>query len=93
MRTMKQNSLYRRHDCEGKQRFPSNFRYTKTLAEVLEENGIPAISGVDTRMLTRILRDAQGMRAIITGIDTPTEEAVKNQSHGAPQESCQQSEL
>ena len=56
---------------------PSNFRYTKTLAEVLEENGIPAISGVDTRMLTRILRDAQGMRAIITGIDTPTEEAVK----------------
>ncbi len=44
---------------------------------MLEENGIPAISGVDTRMLTRILRDAQGMRAIITGIDTPTEEAVK----------------
>lgn len=56
---------------------PSNFRYTKTLAEVLEENGIPAISGIDTRMLTRILRDAQGMRAIITDIDTPTEEAVK----------------
>ncbi len=56
---------------------PSNFRYTKTLAEVLEENDIPAISGIDTRMLTRILRDAQGMRAIITDINTPTEEAVK----------------
>lgn len=56
---------------------PSNFRYTKTLAEVLEENGIPAISGIDTRMLTRILRDAQGMRAIITDIDTPSDEAVK----------------
>lgn len=56
---------------------PSNFRYTKTLAEVLEENEIPGISGLDTRMLTRILRDANGMRAIITDIDTPTEEAVK----------------
>ena len=55
---------------------PSNFRYTKTLAEVLEENDIPAISGIDTRMLTRILRDARGIRAIITDIDTPVEEAV-----------------
>lgn len=55
---------------------PSNFRYTKTLAEVLEENGIPGISGLDTRMLTRILRDANGMRAIITDEDTPTDEAI-----------------
>ena len=47
---------------------PSNFRYTKTLAEVLDENNIPAMSGVDTRMLTRILRDANGLRAIITDI-------------------------
>lgn len=56
---------------------PSNFRYTKTLAEVLEENNIPGISGIDTRMLTRILRDAQGIMAIITDIDTPVEEAVR----------------
>lgn len=55
---------------------PSNFRYTKTLSEVLEENNIPGISGIDTRMLTRILRDSQGLRAIITDIDTPTEEAI-----------------
>ncbi|MDE6754152.1 MAG: glutamine-hydrolyzing carbamoyl-phosphate synthase small subunit [Muribaculaceae bacterium] len=55
---------------------PSNFRYTKTLSETLEENNIPAISGIDTRKLTRILRDAQGIRAIITDISTPTEEAV-----------------
>ncbi len=56
---------------------PSNFRYTKTLAEVLEENDIPAISGLDTRMLTRILRDARGIRAIITDMDTPVEEAIE----------------
>lgn len=36
---------------------PSNFRYTKTLDEVLVEYDIPAISGVDTRMITRIIRD------------------------------------
>ena len=28
---------------------PSNFRYTKTLSEILEENGIPGIAGIDTR--------------------------------------------
>ena len=56
---------------------PSNFRYTKTLSEVLEEYDIPAISGIDTRRLTRILRDAQGLRAIITDMDTPTHEAVE----------------
>ena len=36
---------------------PSNFRYTKTLNEVFEEYGIPAIWGVDTRTLTRIIRN------------------------------------
>lgn len=66
---------------------PSNFRYTKTLAEVLEENGIPGISGVDTRMLTRILRDANGIRAIITDEDTPVEEAVeKIKAHPRPKD-------
>lgn len=56
---------------------PSNFRYTKTLAEVLEENNIPGISGLDTRQLTRILRDANGIRAIITDADTPKEIALE----------------
>ena len=28
---------------------PSNFRYTKTLSEAMEDNNIPGISGVDTR--------------------------------------------
>ena len=61
---------------------PSNFRYTKTLSEVLEENNIPGISGIDTRLLTRILRDAKGIRAIITDSDTPTENALKKiQNH------------
>ena len=40
---------------------PSNFRYTKTLSEILEENHIPAIEGLDTRPLARSHR-APGRR-------------------------------
>ncbi len=57
---------------------PSNFRYTKTLSEVLEEHQIPAIEGIDTRQLTRIIRDEGSQRVILTSFDTPTEEAVKS---------------
>lgn len=55
---------------------PSNFRYTKTFGEVLEDNGIPAISGLDTRMITRILRKSGSQRAMITSVDTTKEEAL-----------------
>ena len=56
---------------------PSNFRYTKTLSELLEENGIPGISGVDTRKLTRSIRDLGSRRALLTSIDTPPEKALE----------------
>ena len=55
---------------------PSNFRYTKTLAEVMEEYGIPGISGVETRTLARLLRDQGEMKAMLTAADTPLEQAV-----------------
>lgn len=56
---------------------PSNFRATNTLSELLEESNVPLISGLDTRMLTRILRDKGSMIAVITDIDTPMEECMK----------------
>ena len=56
---------------------PSNFRYTKTLSELLEENGIPGISGIDTRKLTRSIRDLGSRRVVITSIDTTKEEALE----------------
>lgn len=56
---------------------PSNFRYTKTLSEVLDEYNIPAISGVDTRMITRIIRDQGSQKVIICNADVPYEEALK----------------
>ena len=55
---------------------PSNFRYTKTLSEVMEENRIPGISGVDTRKLTRVIREKGCMRAVITDMDTTAEQAL-----------------
>ena len=56
---------------------PSNFRYTKTLSEYLEENDIPAISGIDTRKLTRNIREKGSRKVIITDIKTTKEEALK----------------
>ena len=56
---------------------PSNFRYTKTLNEVFEEHDIPAIWGVDTRALTRIIRDEGTQKVLITDVATPRDEALR----------------
>ncbi|HKL73690.1 MAG TPA: glutamine-hydrolyzing carbamoyl-phosphate synthase small subunit [Clostridia bacterium] len=56
---------------------PSNFRYSKTLEELLEENQIPAIEGVDTRKMFKKLRDEGLGKVIITDISTTKEDAVK----------------
>ncbi len=55
---------------------PSNFRFTKTLEEELEEHGIPCLSGVDTRMLTKVIREAGRPMGAIVGADMPREEAL-----------------
>ena len=56
---------------------PSNFRYTKTLSEILAEYDIPGISGVDTRMITRIIRNEGSQKVMICDADKPYEEALK----------------
>lgn len=56
---------------------PSNFRYTRTLSELLEENGIPAISGIDTRKLTRSIRDFGSRRVLLTTPETTAEQALE----------------
>ena len=57
---------------------PSNFRYTKTLSEAMEEDGIPGIYGLDTRKLTRLIRDNGTMKAMITDAAKPLEESTVN---------------
>ena len=56
---------------------PSNFRYTKTLSEVMEEYKIPGISGLDTRKLARSIRDLGSRRGIITSANTSVDEALE----------------
>lgn len=56
---------------------PSNFRYTKTLSEILEENRIPAIAGVDTRMLTRLIRDHGSRKVVICDATLPKLAALR----------------
>ncbi len=57
--------------------FPSNFRYTKTLSEVMEEYHISGISGVDTRKITRSIRDEGSRRIAMVPYEMPTETAVE----------------
>ncbi len=45
---------------------PSNWRSQGPLSEYLEQHGICGLSGIDTRALTRIIREKGTMRGIIT---------------------------
>lgn len=56
---------------------PSNFRYTRTLAEVMEENDVCGIEGIDTRSLMKIIRDEGSMKALICDVDKPLEECMQ----------------
>ena len=47
-------------------RIPSNFRSEDTIQHFLEENDIPGICGIDTRALTKILREKGTMNGMIT---------------------------
>ncbi|MEA1872067.1 MAG: glutamine-hydrolyzing carbamoyl-phosphate synthase small subunit [Chloroflexota bacterium] len=55
---------------------PSHWQSTHTLHEFLLANGIPGISGIDTRALTRHLRSTGMMMGIITS-EMTAEEALK----------------
>lgn len=47
-------------------RMPSNFRQDITIQEFLEQQDIPGIAGIDTRALTKILREKGTMNGMIT---------------------------
>src|SRR5215213_2285456 len=50
-----------REQCQS----PSNWRSTGTLDDYLKRYGIPAISGIDTRALTRHIRSVGDTRAVL----------------------------
>jgi carbamoyl-phosphate synthase small subunit len=47
----------------------SNWRSEGSLADFLKKNGVPGIQGIDTRMLTKHLRSAGVMKAVISTED------------------------
>lgn len=47
-------------------RIPSNFRSDDTIEKFLKTNDIPGISGIDTRALTKLLREKGTMNGMIT---------------------------
>ena len=55
---------------------PSNFRCSHTLNEVMIKYEIVGIYGVDTRQITRKLRDKGSMKAMITDIEINNDDAL-----------------
>jgi len=55
----------------------SNWRAEMSLPAYLENNGIPALQGVDTRALTKILRVRGAMKACISTEEISDKQAVK----------------
>ena len=64
----------------------SNWRSTGTLWDYLVDNGVVAISGIDTRALTRVLRTAGVMRGVIGTGQVDPEELVEQARTVAPME-------
>ncbi len=56
---------------------PSSWRSDETLGAVMERFGISGISGVDTRYLTRIIREIGSCKVLLTGPDKSKDEALE----------------
>ncbi len=59
-------------DCE----VPSNWRSTESLGDYLKKSGVPGISGIDTRTITRKIRMQGALRACLSTEDISDGEAV-----------------
>ena len=57
---------------------PSNFRSQGNVDEFLKERGIPGICGIDTRQLTRILRESGVMNAAICSKAPESLDAIRS---------------
>lgn len=57
--------------------YPSNFRNEMTLADFLKQQGVVGLEGIDTRALTRVIREHGVMRGIIVRGEISDEEAMQ----------------
>ena len=64
-------------------KYPSNFACTKSLGEYLIENNVIGIEDIDTRALTRHIRLAGAMKAVIyAGVEEPDVEILTKKAMG-----------
>lgn len=56
---------------------PSNFRSAATLGSVMKKYDVSGISGVDTRKLTRSIRDRGSRKALLTSASASREDALE----------------
>jgi len=69
-------------ECCGE---PSNFRSTAKLSDVMRQCDVIGVEGVDTRALTRLIRDNGSCRVLITDAATPTKDGLALLRATAPQ--------
>ncbi len=62
--------------CRDLCEVPSSWRSRGTLHDLLAARGVPGLSGVDTRALTRHLRDRGTMRGCLSTLSTDADELV-----------------
>ncbi|GAB6143032.1 glutamine-hydrolyzing carbamoyl-phosphate synthase small subunit [Desulfocicer niacini] len=67
---------------------PSNWRSTGTLADYLKKQGVLGIEDLDTRALTRHIRNAGAMRAVISTTDLDPVSLVEKAKQVPPMEGC-----
>ncbi|MBD3395734.1 MAG: glutamine-hydrolyzing carbamoyl-phosphate synthase small subunit [Chitinivibrionales bacterium] len=63
--------------------YPSNWRMQKSLDEYLKEHNVPGIHGIDTRALTKHIRDVGAQQGIVSTIDFD-ETSLKRKLEAAP---------
>ena len=55
---------------------PSNFRACETLSDFMSRNDVAGVYGVDTREITRVIRETGSCKVLITDMSTTQEEAM-----------------
>lgn len=76
------NGLIVKELCE----FPSNYRSEQSLDEFLKSHGITGLQGIDTRAVTRRIREAGAMRCMITSSELPDKDLVEKVNASAQME-------
>lgn len=67
-------------------RITSNYRATESLNAYLERHGVPGIEGIDTRMLTRHIREQGAMRCYFSSEETDPDTLVDKARNVPPME-------